>query len=557
MARQKLVEQTVLTQGDYKKIPLTEDKKVVLNEEGSEVRCIAAYTFPISRPDQENLNKRVYTSKLWEKVINEKQGERSYGLMDHPEDEGSVKDAWCVWRNVRMGLEEGSGKKMIYADAYLFGTHGEQVEAAMNAGGRVGLSSVGYGDFKKDGRTIEEDTYELDRVADFVLNPSYQVFGSKENSPQVESNSVEDSTINKESTSPEGKNQEESSEERKSTMSDVQKKSVMSLEEKNFRFSVRNLMKDAEAKESLREKMDSYEELLSYFDEENFAEDLREEVQTKLGEARKEYDQLAEKGTKLDEAQQTVEKSSTELEDLKKKSEEIESENVILTEKLSNAYELLDSMKAMTKKLRDLYDLSEARANGMISAKEYRELLVYTEEKEKELEEVQNELVETKLEIRKIREDAKIPQEVRKRYETAIEAAPDEPYEKPQKKRAVKESEDNDDDEDYDDEQGEVPGEQDTGPDEYDEAAFKNASPQVAAWYLKTEEIFPDISKVRDDILACRTIMEAQRKWLQLRSIVMKEDTSWERRSIIKNDVEKNVKKKPTYNALPKRKGWI
>ena len=75
--------------------------------------------------------------------------EGAFGLCDHPDNEGSVKDAFTVWHNVHMNED----KSLTYADAYLFGVWGQHAHEAIEAGGKIGLSSVGYGDFQSDRKT--------------------------------------------------------------------------------------------------------------------------------------------------------------------------------------------------------------------------------------------------------------------------------------------------------------------------------------------------------------------------------------------------------------------
>jgi hypothetical protein len=182
MEKIKLVESFIVTDKEYSKVEdntLTESEKLLSIEEAGNKKSYKAeaiYTFPISKPGQKNLNERIYPVKLWEKVIKEQQGFGNYGLMDHPEKEGSTKDAFCVWRNVRFS----ENKKLVLADAYLFGPWGRQVKEALEAGGKVGLSTSGFGEFEKDEMTVRADTYELERVADHVLNPSYAVFGEQD-----------------------------------------------------------------------------------------------------------------------------------------------------------------------------------------------------------------------------------------------------------------------------------------------------------------------------------------------------------------------------------------
>jgi|GEM_PF-6734222 len=66
----------------------------------------------------------------------------------------------------------------ILADCYLFGRNGQLIKDALDAGGSIGLSTVGFGDFLSDGITVDPNSYELERVGDFVLTPSAGVYGT-------------------------------------------------------------------------------------------------------------------------------------------------------------------------------------------------------------------------------------------------------------------------------------------------------------------------------------------------------------------------------------------
>ncbi|KKM63841.1 hypothetical protein LCGC14_1507440, partial [marine sediment metagenome] len=174
----KLIESMMVKPQHINKINLNESVSRKVLHEGKEYKAIAIFSFPVSRPGQKNYNERIYSESLWNRIIKEKMGENSYGLMGHPEDDGNPKDAWCVWRNVRQ--EKINGELFAFADAWLFGPHGRQVNEGIEAGSGVGLSTVGYGDFEEDGITIRESDYELCRVADHVLEPSFGVFGTLE-----------------------------------------------------------------------------------------------------------------------------------------------------------------------------------------------------------------------------------------------------------------------------------------------------------------------------------------------------------------------------------------
>jgi hypothetical protein len=137
----------------------------------------------------ENLNGRIYSKKLDEKIIKEGTAEGTSCLADHPEDDGSITRLSGVWHNARVG------EKFSYGDLYLIGEYGQLVKEAIEAGSKgVGISRVGFGEFLEDGKTVNPETYELERWGDLVINPSQQVFASYENieSTQKQENKEQD-----------------------------------------------------------------------------------------------------------------------------------------------------------------------------------------------------------------------------------------------------------------------------------------------------------------------------------------------------------------------------
>lgn len=130
---------------------------------------------PVSR-FTENLNGRVYPRELDEKIIKEKVAEGTLSLADHPEDDGSVTKICGVWHNFRLGEHQS------YADWYLVGPIGELIKESLEAGSKgAGISRVGFGEFMEDGKTVNPESYELERLGDCVLNPSQQVYATYEN----------------------------------------------------------------------------------------------------------------------------------------------------------------------------------------------------------------------------------------------------------------------------------------------------------------------------------------------------------------------------------------
>jgi hypothetical protein len=502
MARQKLVETVIVNSDEYIEIKsenLTESEQTfeVLNEKGEKKKyeAVGVYTFPISRPDQKNLNERIYPKKLWEKVIKEGQGSGNYGLIDHPNDDGSFKDAFCVWRDIRFSED----KKSVLADAYLFGSKGRDVKEALDAGGKVGISTVGFGEFKKDGVTIDETTYELDRPGDFVLNPSQQVFGTAEH--EVAQESVEE----KEEKTEENKVEETIKENTKETANKVDNtmsERVNTIEEKNFRMNVKNQMKVIAALDSLEEKLAQYEDLLTYF-EEDYAQDLKETIEGKVKEVKDKLAEYAKKGIESEGLEEEHKTLKEKVDSLTEEKTSLEENYATLEEKFNKSAELLESLREYANKVNELYENQKAKTNGMISAAEYKELLVYSEDLEKQLEEMKKELRETRKENR----------ELNSRLSEA-----------PKKKKDKDEEEDDAGDtiEDPDKEKGEDP--EMAGKDEKkkkeDDELRHNARPEVLEYYEDLESYNPGVVKIKEELLRCRTLFEAQRTYLRLKSLV-------------------------------------
>ena len=152
------------------------------------------WKFPISRVntvEEPNINGRVYTDELWENVLNNQRDQWQYntGLSDHPEDDGHFRDQGIVWLD---GLKENG---IVFGIGALVGEVGKLAEQIMSVGGKIGFSTAGYGEVLAEG-VVDPNSYEIERFADLVLNPSQGVFGNSED--QVGGKSI--TTENKENT---------------------------------------------------------------------------------------------------------------------------------------------------------------------------------------------------------------------------------------------------------------------------------------------------------------------------------------------------------------------
>ena len=133
---------------------------------------------PISKYTK-NSNGRIYSRRLWELVKEKYQNliEGGVALADHPPDnnpEGSVKDVCGVWHNFSV-RDEG-----VFGDLYLIGDIGKKILDIVKAGGKIGISTVGFGKYDEQGY-VDPDSYCLLRVGDVVLVPSQGTYISKDN----------------------------------------------------------------------------------------------------------------------------------------------------------------------------------------------------------------------------------------------------------------------------------------------------------------------------------------------------------------------------------------
>lgn len=150
-----------------------------LNEHG--LKTPRLWQFPISKIndiDHPNLNGRVYNRKLWENVINNQVDiwKGGTGLANHPADDedGDFMNQSIVWLDGFLGDDD-----IVYGIGALVGDGGALAQEIIDVGGRVGFSTAGFGDLLAN-NVVDPDTYEIDRFADLVLNPSQGVYGNSE-----------------------------------------------------------------------------------------------------------------------------------------------------------------------------------------------------------------------------------------------------------------------------------------------------------------------------------------------------------------------------------------
>ena len=154
------------------------ETKFVESADGKRQSCYGVVrSAPISK-FTENLNGRLYNRELWEFVVGSGAAEGSYCFAGHPPDaeEDDPRRLIGIWHNLRV-LEA-----VVVADLHVLNNElGRTFFMALENKGKNGLSTVGYGEFLSDGKTINPKTFILERASDWVVQPSQQVYATLEN----------------------------------------------------------------------------------------------------------------------------------------------------------------------------------------------------------------------------------------------------------------------------------------------------------------------------------------------------------------------------------------
>jgi hypothetical protein len=349
MAKTRLTEGAIFTAQHYKKIDVPLKEAVV---DGKTYPALGVYTFPFTRPGQKNLNGRIYSYALWDRVFDQYKGRSTLGLMNHPEDDGDPKNIWCVWKNLRYNEDKTLG----IADCYVIDNEwGKTAIGVLENDGPVGLSSSGLGDFEADGITVDPETYELERVSDWVLNPSYSVFGTIDDKKEnVASNAkpIE-----------EGKSM----------------KTLTLREKRELEASLKKIYEDIKVLPDLKERLSRAKEALTFYESEDTGgvESYKKEFEDLVSEAEKEFESRLKSAEEVDgikkeseETQKLAKEKAKEAEDLKKENEELKKENEKLKDQIKEAHTLKDESEGL------LSSMTED-AKRQIKWEKYEELRQY------------------------------------------------------------------------------------------------------------------------------------------------------------------------------------
>jgi hypothetical protein len=545
MARQHLVENF---SKDWKeplivtKLPLTESNSLV-ESDGKQYKAIEGYEVPVWRLGVKNLNERVYSEALGRKVIKEFGGLITANLSDHPKEDGSVSDILSVAKNPH--IKEG----ILYVDAFVVDeAFAKKLNKMHEAGYGLGVSSSCYGDLNESTGEVLEEGFEVDRFFDWVLTPSYSVFVTGANRKEYKEEIENKPTNIIEETKSENIELDKVQKEN-SIMSDK----LTSLEEKNLKLGIKSLFEKAEAKVDLKEKLASYNEILEYCEGVEFAAPYVESANSEIAKIAEATHVLAEKGKLLE----GVEKEKASLEEKAKTTEKAVDEATGTLSKVSENFEkavkMLDAFKLREGKLKEMYEIAIAERNGMIEASEYKELAEKYDEIEGKLEDLidenaklskmtkkyKNRILQLEADAEEADEEDEDDEEEEKAKEEAtrnrkrnrreggglanLGDKKAEPFDAEDAKEARGEKDDDDsEDKDEKKEEGRIRRQYDTSSireDDEDGYDFTEGE-EIREYVNELLEQNPANKRIKNQLLKCKTLFEAQKTYLDLMDLV-------------------------------------
>ena len=147
--------------------------------------AVSAWTSPVWNIGRLNLNGRVYSEDLANRIVTENKATVSYD--SHGNDYSKAySDVMAVSKNPRI---EGD---QLWVDIFMVdAAYSSKLEAINRSGVGIGVSCVGYGETDKDG-VVNPTTYELVRYLDFVVDPANETYAFPDSKDKTKE-SVEDS----------------------------------------------------------------------------------------------------------------------------------------------------------------------------------------------------------------------------------------------------------------------------------------------------------------------------------------------------------------------------
>ena len=413
------------------------------------------WKFPVARINDSlhpNGNGRVYNRQLWENVIANQRDVicGGVGLADHPQDDadpGQFKNTSIVWLDMMID----DAQKLIYALGSFVGQYGHLAQEILEAGGRIGFSSSGFGELMRDGMTVNPETYQLERVADVVLNPSQSVYGDitdeqpigniEYSKQQAITESIVDIPNNRYS---ESKSQIKKENEMKVDATDNNTEGLVLTEEEQKREKIRNVLSEAEVKafkkyveqfledaNDIKNPIDRLQELNNILElvESGEVSGLQDKIEDKLIAERNRLNEMVSQAVAISDEFDTD--ALTLAENAKKvaaKAAMLEDMNTDLTKKTealeANMVDYESIVAALTEKVQTLSKTNDETKTQLDEAKlENNKLVVSSSALTEKVETLEKELTEAKSRISALEEEGNI---AIKEYESKINAIKEE-----------------------------------------------------------------------------------------------------------------------------------
>ena len=526
MARQKLIE---TFQKDWqeaapiKKLPLKESAKII-ESNGDTYNVLGAYKVPVWRLDKRNLNERVYSTKLAEKVI--EQGKITVACDSHM-DEPKYEDVKAVGKNPT--IEDGI---MWVECSFVDEAFHKKAERLIEAGAGLGLSSSAWGDQDSNGNILEEG-FEIDRYFDFVLDPSYEVYMTKETKKEdVEKTESDNNKIS------------ESKTDKKKEVKSMGMKNL-SLEEKNLKIGVQSLVEKAEKVNSVKEKISAYRDVIDYCDgiDTEFAVAFTEDAQNAIADLE---NSLFENVEKVQEAEKQIEEKGKTLEEQTSLLAEAEQKLTSMQEKYEVAVGMVDDFTVREDKLKEMVEVLKAEKNGMVKANDFAEMTAYIESLEEEVATIKKDLRKLKNENSGLKEENEQLHIMASEYQETVEGENKRRSLEKRKARLammqkMREEEAEGDAEKDDDKEGEEEDDKEEkkgkkkGESYYDlpgyegftydslidgDDAFRDVE-GITEYYEDLEAKDPSVRKIKKEIMRCKTVLEAQQTYMNLYDLIV------------------------------------
>jgi hypothetical protein len=476
---------------------IEENNKHILVE-GQSKEVIKGYVAPIWKLDEENLNGRIYPKKLGEKIV--KENPVTLMLADHPEDEGSVKDIVGVAKNPFLK------NNIMYAECYIVDKAFEdKVAKITELGGKIGLSSSGLGSLNED-NSVDIDSFVCERIADWVLDPSFSVYVEKSHEI-IDNKEVKEMKESKQTDKPKDKIEEEATKETPSSLESLLKNlKNYNLEEKNFIISMDRFITEAKEIKIIETKISKFEELLTWCDEsQDFNKPVVKVIKEELNQLGSQFNDLAMKGKQTDGLIEAKTKLESEL---KEKCDNVDT----LSEVKEDLYEKFDEIKVYTNELKETYNILKEEYSTIKEDLETKytdntkvdQIIEYTEKLELKLNEMlelektlteENETLHKKLitiDEQKVKEDADLKDLIEKNKLRIAQEKKEELEKEAIEEQKRVESQPN----------------------------FNRFKQDVVDLYEDWIKQDSRIEKFKEEILSCRNIREAQTKRLQLKKVL-------------------------------------